>query len=376
MKARVVSTLVLGVTCSACNVLPVSTNPSIETGIVRLTDLTKTLQTVVDTESKAKPIVRRDEAIRYWIINGNDKNGTNLDSNKPKESFARFVCAGEGSLVKAKNDLKYFSVYSSGLQAAIAPGPDTFQGQLARFRDLSKKVPSLDLPEPPTSGKLFRDCFDETVSVLDQYELGTPASDTSDEFTIAGAIALVQAGKEVIDSLQNLAKDGLEVVNEVKARAHLKQYINANREGLKKVAEEINEKKQTTNCSIPCSTLDDAWQRRRAFVLGAAYEKFKVILNDKDRRANSAKIRAGALDVSSELEAYDQITHSKRPSEVIKTWISAANQVDVAVNDDNVSVKAIVEYLTGVKDDFDKIEADYKASSEKFNAFVKSLRGG
>lgn len=376
MKVPFVVTLLVGVTGSACSMLPVSTNPSIETGIASLANSTKALQTVVDTESKAKPIVRRDEAIRYWILNGNDSAGTNLDSKKPKESFARFVCAGEGALIKSRSDLKYFSVYSSGLQAAVSPGADTFQGQFARFKDLSKKELALDLPEPPSSGKLFRDCFDETASLLDQYELGMPASDTSDEFTIAGAIALVEAGKDVIKSLQTLAKDGLKIVNEAKARAHLKQYIEANREGLAKVEAEINEKKLTRSCKVACSTLDDSWERRRAFVLGASYEKFKVILNDKDRRANSAKIRAAALDVSSELEAYDQITHTKRPSEVVKAWVSAAKQIDVAVNDDSVSVEAIIEYLQSVKEDFDTIEADYKASSDKFNAFVKSFHGG
>lgn len=287
--------VILGV--SGCSWLPPSTNPEIGSGISDLADQTKALRAAVNAETETKVTVRRDEAIRYWLARGNDDKGTNINSANPRESFARYVCAGSGALNSVNAQMTYLDAYAGGLQAAIEPGPDTFAGQFARFLDRSSKSPKLDLPKANSATAEFRSCFKDTDELLTIYEAGAPASDTTDEFSLATASAVFKAGEALISALESLAKDGLKIVNDVEARAHLKRFVKENREDLGMVLDEFKAK----------GKLDDAWRRREAFVLGSAYEKFKTVVNDQAPSVAPEKLRASALAVSNDLSAFDKM---------------------------------------------------------------------
>jgi hypothetical protein len=326
---------------------------------------TDAVKAVAKTETDAKRLVRRDEAIRYWLARGDDETGINITSSNPADSFARYVCAGTGALTFANADVTYFSAYAAAAQAAVDPGPDTFAGQFAKFLDQNSAPKVLDLPPADTkAAKLFSQCFATVGPLLTDYKRGYPASDTSDEFVLAAIPAAISAGQTLISSLETLAKDALKVLNAVQQRKHLKDFMAANADNLKKVA----------NDPSGASKLDAAWSRREAFVLGTAYEKFEVILNTKNRVADAGKLRAAGLEVASELASYDAMAATKKPSEVFKSWVTAQATLQKDVNDDSISLNAIIAFMQSTESELSSIKTDYSDSSTKFNALVQSIK--
>jgi len=304
----------LTVVVTACGTTSGGGGDDLSTAAKSLATQTDALKAVAKAESDAKPTVRRDEAIRYWIARGDDKTGSNITSSNPKESFARYACAGTGSLLSVNAATSYMEAYSSAAEASVDPGPDTFSGQFAKFLDQNSAAKTIKLPPADTKAtEKFSSCVKSVQQLLDVYDRGSTASDVSDEFVLAALPAAIAAGQSLITSLETVAKDGLKILNAAQQRKHLQDFMSANADSLDKVEKALQSKNE----------LDDAWKRREAFVLGTAYEKFKVILNDKSPAADAGKIRASGLEISSELAAFDAMAAAKVPSEVVKAWVSA-----------------------------------------------------
>ena len=355
----------LSLAAAGCATTAGSAGADLGTAGKSLTSQTDAVKAVAKTESDAKQTVRRDESIRYWIARGDDRTGINLTSSNPTDSFARYACAGTGALQSVGASLTYLAAYASAAQASVDPGPDTFAGQFAKFIDQNSAAKVIDLPDPEIkAAAMYASCVASVQKLLAVYVSGAAASDVSDEFALAALPAAIAAVKTLISSLETLAKDGLKVLNEAQQRKHLKDLMAANAESLSSVESKL----QTS------SELDDAWSRREAFVLGTAYEKFKVILNDPNRVANAGKLRAAGLEVSSELAAYDAMAAAKPPSAAIKAWITAQNQLQKAVNDDSVSISAIVAYMQAAETQLTTLQKDYADTGTKFGALVQSVK--
>jgi hypothetical protein len=366
IRYQPIAIVCLALSVGACATVSAGTGDDLSTAVKSLATQTDTLASVVKTESDAKPTVRRDEAIRYWISHGDDTTGTNINSSNPQDSFARYVCAGTGALGSVNASLTYMKAYSSAAQAAVDPGPDTFTGQFAKFLDQNSAAKVIKLPadSTTTAAGLFTACFNNVNSLLDIYNRGMTASDTSDEFVLAAIPAIISAGQTLVSSLETLAKDALKALNAVQQRKHLQAFIAANATDITKVENNLQ-----TN-----SKLDDAWQRREAFVLGTAYEKFKIILNDKNPKADTSKVRAAGLEVSSELATYDAMVATKKPSEVVKAWMAAQTTLEKDAKDNSISVASIIAFMQSVESDFSTIKSDYADTGTKFNALVQSLK--
>jgi hypothetical protein len=364
MKLITISIVIFPWLVAGCNLAPIQTNPDIGIATKELSDKTAALQAIAKLETDAKVTVRRDEAIRYWLARGDDSNKINITSANPRESFARYVCAGTGALNNANAQVAYFSAYSNAAQAAVEPGPDTLAGQFARFIDQSKPNPTIKLPvSEKKADQLFIECVGHTNDLLSLYDAGHTAADTSDEFQIDSITTLLDAGQALVNSLEKIAKDGLKVINDIQARAHLKRLINENRQGLENVESTFISKGQ----------LDEAWNRRAAFVLGTGYEKFAVMLADRKRISDHAKLRAAGLEVSNTLSAYDAMMKTKKPSDVARSWTNDAKVLDKAVNDDKVSISAIISYTKATAEQAKTIEDDYKEATAKFDTLLKTL---
>jgi hypothetical protein len=255
--------------------------------------------------------------------------------------------------------------YSSAAEASVDPGPDTFSGQFAKFLDQNSAAKTIKLPPADTKAtEKFSSCVKSVQQLLDVYDRGSTASDVSDEFVLAALPAAIAAGQSLITSLETVAKDGLKILNAAQQRKHLQDFMSANADSLDKVEKALQSKNE----------LDDAWKRREAFVLGTAYEKFKVILNDKSPAADAGKIRASGLEISSELAAFDAMAAAKVPSEVVKAWVSAQAQLQKSVNDDSISLSAIIAYMQATESQLTTIKKDYADAATKFNALVESIK--
>jgi hypothetical protein len=362
---KCIAILSLSLGATGCATTQAGSGDDISTAAKSLATQTDTLATVAKTEADAKPTVRRDEAIRYWIASGDDATGRNLTSSNPHDSFARYVCAGSGALESVNASITYLRAYSGGAQAAVDPGPDTFAGQFAKFLDQNSPAKMIALPpKDTTAANVFSACFSSAQALLSVYERGVPASDNSDEFALTAIPAVIAAGEKLISSLETLAKDALKALNAAQQRKHLQDFMSANAANLTTVESNL----QAAN------KLDDAWTRREAFVLGTAYEKFKVIMNDKNRAADASKIRAAGLEVSSELDAYDAMIAAKKPSEVAKAWISAQSTLQKDVNDNSISISAILAFMQSTESELSTIKSDYTDSNTKFKALVQSVK--
>lgn len=360
-----VTVMGLSLVLSACATQGAHAGEDLSAAVKSLANQTEALKTVAKTEADAKVTVRRDEAIRYWISHGDDTKGVNLTSSNPGDSFAHYVCAGSGALESVNAATTYMAAYSSAAQAAVDPGPDTFSGQFAKFLDQNSPAKTVALPPETTkASQIFADCVSRIAPLLELYNRGTPASDTADEFAVALIPAAIAAGQKLISSLETLAKDGLKLLNAAQQRKHLRAFMSANAVDLKQVEDAL----QANN------KLDDAWARRQAFVLGSGYEKFVLIMGDKNRAADAAKLRAAGLEVSTLLAPYDSMAATKKPSEVVKAWVAAQAAFMKDVNDDSISIAGIIGYLQTAEAQLSAIQSDYKDSSTKFATLVQSLK--
>jgi hypothetical protein len=65
---------------------------------------------------------------------------------------------------------------------------------------------------------------------------------------------------------------------------------------------------------------------------------------------------------------------TKKPSEVIKAWVTAQSVLAKDVNDNSISLAGIISYLQAAETDHSTIKSDYSDGATKFNTIVQSLR--
>ena len=194
------------------------------------------LSEIVSSELLQKPYTRRLEGLNWWTTNGDSPQ--NIDLKDDRGSFIRFVCAGYDAFQTQTVGILLVKSFSSGLRATIEPGSESLAGQFARFRTLSEPVAILSPPSSPTESPRSG-CLKDTDLMLNELAEGFALTDTTDEIAIGGALAVVESGQAILSAVGNIAKELLQVVNDIKARQRAAQFMAANRENLNIVITQI-----------------------------------------------------------------------------------------------------------------------------------------
>ena len=324
-------------------------------------DVVSASATALAAEETAKPAVRRDEAVMYWMVQGD--NPTNLTSAALPRSFSNYVCAGSGALRKAQSFVTYAQSYATSVRGITTPGGDTFAAQWKKFKD-NEKSPVSDLKplEPKnTSPEIFKTCADGVVRVVGFY--GTPATDTSDEVAI-GVSAVWEAFVALSKALETAAKDGLKAINEIESRKKFSEFVTAQHQRFGAALGQ----------NLSPEVLDAAWERRKARALWKPYGTFLEMMNLKPTvGADRSKIVALASRLNLEMVEYDTLQTIGAPGNIVKKLATAESRLYEVATDDKVSLSTVVAFLQALSADATQLTNDYATAKSKAAAAQAAL---
>lgn len=331
---------------------------TINTTTKAFSDVVITSAQALTVEQKAKPNVRRSEAVMYWIRNGDSNE--NISSKDTAGSFARLTCAGVASLGKTKAFLDYAGDYSKALEGITTPGGDSFSGQWKKFLENKKEVELKGPKEPSRSIDVFSAC---TKDVMTQIAFaGASASDTSDEAAVAVSASL-EAYKSLFSALEKAATDSLKVVNEIEAR--------------KKFSDFVIKEHAAFNAALAQgmgpSTLENSWKRRKAVALWKPYHTFQEIarLNTKTQAREIASLSARML---AEFSEYDALKNTRSPYEITKSLAKAENALFELARNKDLSVSSVLSFLKGLQKELATIKSDFDDVSSKVTALTSAAK--
>jgi hypothetical protein len=353
-----------------CTSIATAPTASIDSVVSGFGKVVTTSSSALSTEEQAKPGVRRDEAVMFYIANGDDP--ANLTHGGKPRSFGNYICAGSGALRKARAFLDYANNYSSAATGITTPGADTFAGQWAKYKSLEGLPPTIDPPVPPkdTAKDEFDKCVTDIAGQISEKEKSRPsildfpghrASDTSDESLVAISAAL-EALKALRDALATAAKDGLKMVNAVQQRHRFNQFVSGQHEKFQ----------AALGTDLNAQKLDDAWNRRKADSLWEPYATFSTMM-DLDRTTQKLQIVETNARLRQELSTYDSLRAADSPSRIVKAIAEAETQMYQVAADDKVSLETVISVLSGIYSDVSTLQTDYQAVATKAAAAKKSL---
>lgn len=333
--------LVLVVPLSACFTL--APTATINSTTKAFGDVVTTSTEVLATEKRAKPNVRRSEAVMFWIKKGDSTQ--NIVTADESESFARLTCAGVTSLERSKAFLEYASAYSTALNGITAPGGDSFSGQWKKFIENNKRI-ELKGPKETKSGKdEFDACAKEVAGQL--LFTGAPAADVSDE-AVAEVSTSLEAYKALFSALEKAATDSLKAINEIQARKKFSEFVIRQDDSFNAALSQ----------GLGASSLEDAWKRRKAASLWRPYQTFREMIR-LNRTTQEREISALAIRMNSELAEYDALRATNSPLEVTKSLAEAQSRLlDLAKNDD-LSVSGVISFLQGLQKQLANLKSDF-----------------
>jgi hypothetical protein len=346
--AYAISTILVISGCSA------GIKPEVNDAITSVDKAIESANTILSAEIESKPYVRRMEAVKYYINNGDLPEDQNFNSRKPKESFALFVCTGSGALHREIAALKYTKAYSDALKGISSLGEDTFSGQFRKLLELQLPVKKLQSSETIKPEDAFKSCIEDTIKNLNGY----PASDVTGELDPTAIIAAIQASKELLDYLKELAKDGVKTANKFMIGEKLEEFDKVNREELQGAL--------TTDLSEV--RLENAWKRRQAVSLYQPFETFNELLNQP--RSNTKYILELGQLTNSQLSTFDLLRKTTSPSNIVNRLRLLENQLHSAITDDEINLDKVILYIKYITEDFDLIKNDY----EKISASWKEAK--
>jgi hypothetical protein len=309
---------------------------------------------LLKTEIDNKPKVRRGEALELFLRDPHNKINFTADQDTAA-AFAVYVCAGSNALHKEKSFLNFANAYATAAQGIVKPGGNSFAEQWKKYLDLRKPV---ELPKEGAAADTdaFKQCNTETAALLTFK--GTTAFDQSDEAAfLLGLPAALEAYKTLLDALQNAAKDGLAVANQIEARKKFMAYVNAMHP--KFVA--------ALDTELPQQRLQDSWKRRKGYALWAPYQTFVRIVAIRKKQtgeldaAQMFEIKELALKLQGEMAEYDALRTATPPDKMAEGLMAAEAKVYEAANDEHISLDTVLDFLTDLVNFLQTAEKDYNA---------------
>lgn len=316
-------------------------------------DVVATSTQLLAAEQKAKPNVRRAEAMMYWLRNGNSSD--NLDNATLGASFSRYTCAGVASLVKPKAFLEYATSYSAALQGITAPGGDSFSSQWKKFLENHKEAQLKDPNAAPTPKLVYDNCVTEVEQLI--AFSGVPAIDTTDEALTA--LAALEAYKALFSALEKAATDTLKVANEIQAKKKFSDFVIDQHEKFNVALSQ----------SLGTGSLDKAWERRRAVSLWRPYNTFVEMMR-LDRATQSREILALASRLQNELSDFDVLRTLPSPSDAPKALALAESALYALATNKDISVQSVISFLQHLQSVLAIFRKDLEDVKTKFDVVI------
>ncbi|MCI3204821.1 MULTISPECIES: hypothetical protein [Pandoraea] len=320
-----------------------------------------------DTELKARPRVRRIEAVEYYVQTHRIKPGEirifDIDADDPLGSFSRFVCAGTDDFVRERAAIAFDTAYSGGLKQVLAEGDDSIGGQWSRFQALRKPIKVPGLPDGTIPKNAVKACADDLKQRLIAWDKGRPSTEVSPEVATAAIPAAVAAYK----ALAALFQTGLTAYNDMAAKERFGKYVK-----------EFHPKfEEVMNNDFKESTIASAWNRRQIASLQRPLATFrKLLLTPAGIKAADDDIRIRELGMlaNEQLAEYDALHASPSPVELRTKLVDAEAQLVTLVNDKHVSISDLVEFFKELKEDFDKAKTQYAAADAAVRAVPEAWK--
>ncbi len=340
-------------TISACAGMTTASTATVDAATKKFAKIVTSSSDALKIEEKAKPGVRRDETIMFYLAHGDDDK--NITASGVPRSFGNYVCAGTGALRKARAFLTYAQSYATSATGITQPGGDSFAGQWSKFVELRQPP---DVKDAPSAASKASAMFDECITRVAGQIIGAPhassiefagtrASDTSDEAVVMVS-AVFEAFKALYGALTTAAKDGLKVVNEVESRKKFTQFVTQQHEKFQAALSQ----------TLSADKLNEAWERRKTDALWQPYYTFAKMMS-LSRGTQKAQIVAIAAVLRDQMAAYDALAATDSPGAIVKSLAAAEDQLFQVASDNNVSLSTAISVLTAIEADVTQLKSDY-----------------
>lgn len=359
--------LTLTLTLSGCPSM--QKKATLDSAVESFNKAIESANTTLDTERKSKPRTRRAEAIEYYLLTRGFASKTtdvavipDFTPNDEITSFAKFACAGSGSLVREKNAMSYAAAYSAGLKDIMSPGQSTLTGQFSRFSALNKPLTAPQVPNKPKGGQV-QDCADNLVSILNKW-VPSPTTDPYDENPIA-AIPVAITAYQAINSFLTTA---LTTWNNYESKEKFSRYVQ----------QFDNQFKEVMESDMPEGRIKEAWEHRIAVSLqrplGTFRQIFRTYKNQGGPEAEADKIRELGLKANEYLAEYDALRLAPAPQDIRKGLLAAQQRLYEAATNDKLSIDQLISFLTGLVDEINDAKKKYEDADKAARALITAIQ--
>lgn len=356
-----IASIVIG--CSSNSNTSSTSNPPSSEVNEKLGDLANSLSAQTWLQN-----VKREEAIQYWLVNGPQL--INIDDNRPQDSFVRYVCAGRDTISTQSAAISAIKSAVAGLDQYTSHGTDSLAGQIARYKALSAPVSipnNLDGASPDQSSFNCKGLVREQLDVmltgisLEQAPKASEPSQTP-EIALSAVGVAIEALKEVVAAVGELAKDTLAFTNDQLARKRAAEYIRTigpHLDGL-------------LNGPLSPKQLNENWSRRQASLLRQPYATFVDMLDRRAYGGSAAQIHAVAAQINQQLQPYDEMQTISPPGNVAIALKNALAALESALGNQKISLASVMQALETIISDLKDIQSKYAA----FDAKLSAANGG
>lgn len=280
-------------------------------------EASKTISANLDAQVKARRLL----GVWRYLEGGEQDDNINSDV---AESFARYVCAGEGDFAKQRAALGVLASYKK-IIAKITETPDESVGMLWKSiqQNRAQRAP---LTPPAESPEARAECIMTVGNLLKRG--GLALAPATPEF-VSALVSGYDGLKKLVDSLDALFVAGLKITDEMARAEALRSFVKQNRELIDGIFKD----------DLSDAALRPAYERRMEAALVSPHGQFATLyaLNPKVP-SDRAKILKVATTVHELLEPFDTLRLEAAPSEIAKAMAVAHKQlVDLA--EGNISVK-------------------------------------
>lgn len=347
----------------------ISNTNDIKSAVDKLDSGVKIASDVFEAERKSRPRIRRIEAIEYYVqtryFNPTETATTpDFVVNDKVGSFARFVCAGSGSMLREHNATEYYKQYSKNIKDIIDPGSDSLMSQYDRFKKLNKQVEITRIPNQPPQNAV-QNCAKEVNNLLANWK-PVPTTDTYDENPAEAVSLAVEAAKKAYELAVLLAQK----YNENQAKEKFSEYVINSHENFSTVMEKY----------LPAGVLENSWNHRKAVSLQQPLITFKKIFDVEklekgvsNREENDNKIREIGLAASKQLDEFDSIKDLPSPAYVREKIIDSEDKLMKMAKNEDISIGEIISFLSSTADEFTQIKSKYDSLNDSISKLAKVL---
>jgi hypothetical protein len=303
----------------------------------------------VALESGQVKRVRRLGAVIAYINNPSLTIVENLNASQVPGSFINFVCTGADDFEITSAGLRFTGDYAKSIKAITTVPEDSISGYIGALAELKGKNKVLALPD--IQKNQFEQCRQQVAN--DVPPRGVTAV-TARQENPAAAIAAIQAGQALIESLQKLIKAGLKLATQAAQRAVLVKFIAENRENYKRVLQE----------DLNSTELSRAFDRRRQVTVAVPFYAFEAMMK-LSPTTERAEIVKRAIVIDEDLREYDAIRTQRQPGAIVDHFASINRKLEDYA-EGRISLGELTAFLSETAQELADAKKGYDDVAKKF----------